>query len=151
MLTRIALGQKANAVLAAELDRETRVRVFTMDGVQIGIPGVGENKHVLSFPRRFLVRDALNCTTWIRFATDEETSQTPSGFVPRWYRDFDCFIPKYLIHCNGKIACPDDPMGLIGQTLTAIATKASDLPFEERDCADVSSISTPPTPDPFRM
>ncbi len=63
----------------AEADRNTRVKVYTMDGTQIGLPGVGEGDNRLTFPRRFLVGDALRARDWIRFATPEERAATQQG------------------------------------------------------------------------
>ena len=48
--------------------------MFTMSGVQIGTPGVGESDERLTFPMRYLVGDALAGTPWIRFATDAEVA-----------------------------------------------------------------------------
>ena len=69
LLTQSSLARWNAAHLAAETDRTTRVKVFTMSGVQIGKAGIGEFDERLTFPRRYLVRDALAGTKWIRFAT----------------------------------------------------------------------------------
>ena len=58
-----------DAWLAVKRDRTRRVKVFTMSGVQIGKPGVGESDERLTFPMRYLVGDALAGTPWVRFAT----------------------------------------------------------------------------------
>ena len=71
-LTATNLQQYLHAIIDSECDPETRVKVYTTGGTQIGLPGVGEGTKTLTFPRRYLVRDALNGTEWIRFASDEE-------------------------------------------------------------------------------
>ena len=76
----------------------SRVKVFTIDGAQIGVPDVGEKNtpNILTFPRCFGVGDALRCRPWIRFATDEELAATPSGFVPQWWRELDFQFPAWF-------------------------------------------------------
>ena len=72
LLTQDSLARWNGACLAAETDRTTRVKVFTMRGVQIGKAGMGESDERLTFPARYLVGDALAGTKWIRFAIKEE-------------------------------------------------------------------------------
>ena len=141
------VSKRQSALEDAQRDRESRVMVFTIHGTQIGVPGVGEKntENCLTFPRYFRVGEALQCTPWIRFATDEELAATPSGFVPQWWRELD-FQPGSLIHQNGCVAHPDDPIGLVGNTLTAVCQSSIPAPVEEKACVDVSDISTPPTP-----
>ena len=142
MLTAANLRQCEAAVLNTECDRETRVRVNTAAGVQIGMPGVGEGDNRLTFPRRFLVGDALaSHVTWIRFAKPEEGEVSGS-----WWRESEV-QPKTLIHENGQAACPDQPMGMVGNTMTAIPEKRNEA-SEHVPCAEVDGISTPPTPSP---
>ena len=84
-----------DAWLAVNSDRTRRVKVFTMSGVQIGKPGVGESHERLTFPMGYVVGDALAETQWIRFATDAEMKTDT-----RWWRVSEC-QPRKLIHCRG--------------------------------------------------
>ena len=129
----------------AEWDKESRVQVYTMDGVQIGVPGVGEGKKRLTFPSHWTVREALACTVWIREATPEELASMPAGWIPTWWREVD--QPKALVHANGAIAFPEQCMGCVGNHLTALAQEATVPEMEEKKCIDVDDINTPPTPD----
>ena len=62
-------------------DRETRVKVWTMGGTQIGLPGVGEGQNALTFPLKYEVGAALLAPTWFRFATAEEVAQKVEGLI----------------------------------------------------------------------
>ena len=112
--------------LAVKRDRTRRVKVFTMSGVQIGKPGVGESDERLTFPMRYLVGDALAGTQWIRFAADAEMKTDT-----RWWRVSEC-QPRTLIHCRGDdegtdmVAATDHPMGLNGCLMQALAQKLHD-------------------------
>ena len=141
------MSKRQSALEDAKRERVSRVKVFTIDGIQIGVPGVGEKntENCLTFPRYFRVGEALQCTPWIRFATDEELAATPSGFVPQWWRELN-FQPSSLVDQDGCVSQPDDPMGLVGNTLTAVCQSSILAPVEEKACADVSDISTPPAP-----
>ena len=50
-----------------------RVQVFTFEGVQIGLPGVGEGVNRLTFPAGYVIKDAMDAPIWIRFATEKES------------------------------------------------------------------------------
>ena len=85
LLTQSSLARWDAAHLAAETDRTTRVKVFTMSGVQIGKAGIGEFDERLTFSRRYLVRDVLAGTKWIRFAIKEEMMSDNT-----WWRYSEC-------------------------------------------------------------
>ena len=77
---------------AAHLDRDTRVRVYSPNGEQIGFADVGVGDNRLTFPRCFLVSDALS-KIWVRFATEDERNQeeknAPAGHqthASSWWR-----------------------------------------------------------------
>ena len=131
--------------------QEERVKVFTPRGVQIGLPGIGEGDQRLTFPKSFLVGDALNQGAWICESTTTESEELPDGFgvsLPvkqKWWRFFEGFEPRSLIHANGCFALDSHPMGAVGCRLTAIAQEY--MPdFEDKPCADVDSVATPCTP-----
>ena len=108
-----------------DVERESRVKVYTQSGVQIGIAGLGEGDNRLTFPPSFLVRDAL-AAIWIRSATDEERHQNGWPGFGSWWRISEV-QPKTLIHCgeNGAfcVALPNETMGLFGERLQAMPEK----------------------------
>ena len=122
------------------LDRDTRVQAFTMAGVRCGVPGVGEGSQRLTFPRCFLAGDALRASAWARFATEDELAQDPS-----WHRPL-AFVPRSLVHTNGQVAAPEDPLGLVGRRVTALAQERAQETVVEKEKPDLSGIVTPPTP-----
>ena len=123
-----------------------RVKVYTVNGVQIGLPGVGEGVHRLTFPAGYVIKDAMTGTTWIRFATDKEIAEeTPAGFQPRWWRELD-FTPRAFVYSDGTTAFENQPIGLRGDTVTALAQAVGNVLVKESPCIDVSGIETPPTP-----
>ena len=138
--------QQGQGVCSQSFAASYRVKVFTMEGVQIGLPGVGEGVNRLTFPAGYVIKEAMDAPTWIRFATPEEiVQQTPVGFHPQWWREID-FKPKAFCHCNGTPAFENQPIGLYGDIITALAQAAKQPLVEELPCIDVSSIPTPPTP-----
>ena len=102
------IGERLRAKEACEWDRETRVRVWTPGGTQIGIPGVGEGENRLTFPRDFEVGVALSCQTWIRFATPDERRAHNN----RWWMEYEGPVCE-LIYATGEIAPHNEPIGLV--------------------------------------
>ena len=50
-----------------------RVRAYTAEGVQCGLPGLGEGEeNRLTFPQHWTAFEALNSGEWVRFATEVE-------------------------------------------------------------------------------
>ena len=152
MLNEATLRQVLRRRDESNADRDTRVKVFTMSGVQIGIPGVGEGDNRLTFPRRYLVGDALQ-NAWIRFATEaekQEAAKSPTvSAVQTWWR-YSEVQPLSLAHCSAdglcdEVASPEQHMGLVGNQMLALAQNAV-VRFENKPCADVDNIHTPPTP-----
>ena len=124
----------------------SRVKVYAIKGIQIGIPGVEEKGgEKLTFPRRWRVDDALLCKQWLRFATPDELAETPAGFAQQWWRPLE-FQPKTLINVDGSVAHMEQLMGAVGDSLTALEQTQSYPEIQEPMCADVDDISTPPTP-----
>ena len=124
-----------------------RVKVFTLKGVQIALPWVGEGVNRLTFPAGYVIKQALDAPVdvWIRFATTEEIAQAPAGFHAQWWQELD-FKPKAFCHCDGTPAFENQPIGLRGDTITALAQAAEQPLVQEIPCLDVSGIATPPTP-----
>ena len=116
-----------------------------MEGVQIGLPGVGEGVHRLTFPAGYVIKEAMDAPTWIRFATDKEIAEeTPAGYHAPWWREID-FKPRAFVYCDGTAAFENQPIGLRGDTVTVLAQAVENV-LVESPCIDVSGIETPPTP-----
>ena len=130
---------------AAAANRESRVRAYTLDGVQVGLAGVGEGDQRLTFPAGCIVGDALRAPAayWLRFASAEEEAQTG-----RWYAPAG-FQPAAVVYENGTLADSVWPIGLEGCTVSVMAQVPRPTLSEEKPCADVDEIKTPPTPPPF--
>ena len=60
LLTQSSLARWDAAHLAAETDRTTRVKVFTMSGAQIGKAGIGESDEIDIFEAVF----GEGCSCW---------------------------------------------------------------------------------------
>ena len=116
-----------------------RVKVYTISGVQIGLPGVGEGDHKLTFPADWSIAEALEQKHWIRWATAEEFQQDA-----KWWRFID-WAPKALISTEARIMFEFQKMGECGDALTALQ-KAPEQRWEDKSCDDVSDVPTPPTP-----
>ena len=71
-LSSAMLGEFNFRMQRVNADRETRVRVYTLGGTQIGFTDVGTEDNRLTFPLRYNVGDALSRQDWVRFATAEE-------------------------------------------------------------------------------
>ena len=135
---------------------ETRVKVYSPSGEQIGIAGVGEGENKLTFPTWFLVGDALRATNWIRYATAEEcqldkgsrASFATEEQKAKWWRISE-FKPLSLIHddvgCESIVAVPEEQMGFWGNRMLALA-QTSAMHVTEKPCDDVDDIRTPSTP-----
>ena len=128
----------------AESDRVTRVKVFNMNGIKIGLAGLGQGDDQLTFPARYPVGDALNGQIWIRKASQQELADDPQWWI------FSETQPTDLIHANGSLAFRDDPIGLLGTTLTAIVTtKPKPIDCQGQPTACLDGICTPPTPPSY--
>ena len=142
-----------NARIAdANLDRETRVRVYTANGMQICLPGLGEGSDRLTFPRCYTVGAALNGAQWVRFATsaemDEDIRNGCSLESVQWWRVSEV-QPRTLMHQNNTVALPDDPIGLVGDIVDALPQKAKVQLVEDvlPNC-DFEEVPKPTTPSP---
>ena len=53
--------------------------------------------------------------------------------------------PTSIVFPNGLLAGPEDPIGLFGDIVTVVWSEV-ELSWEDKPCADLSGIQTPPTP-----
>ena len=88
--------------LIASLDRTSRVRAYTIDGVQCCPAGLGEGNNIITFPTYYKVRAAFGSPTWTRFATPEE-----EAIDGKWLNKLEN-QPNTLVHSNGEIAKSED-------------------------------------------
>ena len=127
-------------------DRDTRVKVYTLGGTQIGFRDVGTEDNPLTFPRRYIVRDALRRQDWVRFATAEEKKQKDCWWVIAEVQ------PASIIYDDGSVAPEDLPIGFRSERVSALSQAEGLRPqahCEVKPNKDVSEVSTPPTPPPF--
>ena len=115
----------------AHEDRDTRVRVYMLNGVLICLPGVGQGEHVLTFPACFEVDCALRSSHWIR--RRQEGDKEP--FINEDYKvlkneEGNMIQPSTFVHEHGLIAWPDDLMGMYGTTMLALFSTICEEPVE---------------------
>ena len=130
MMTFGTLYKHDSALWQADNDREKRIRVRTSSGMQIGLPGVGENENKLTFPRRYLVGDALKAQ-WIRFASESDTLELPVGFQRTWWAISEV-QPKSLVQAPRLgLQTPVSSVSSVGCSIRgcAVASRALRLPF----------------------
>ena len=86
-----------------------RVKVYTFGGTLIGLAGVGHGPDILSFPRSYIVGDALQSPHWVRLSTHEELSMDP-------LRKFQILSqersPRFVIFDTGEFAYEGQCLGL---------------------------------------
>ena len=122
-------------------NRTDRVTVYTLGGIQVGLPGLGEGDDKLTFPMHYVIKDALNAQLWVRFATDAEKQ-----INGKWWHTSDV-QPNALLHQNGRQARNDEMMGFVGMTMAALQSdELENHSVEERPLIDVDCLNTPPTP-----
>ena len=131
------------SVIAQTLLSDHRVTAYTMNGVHVCPAGVGEGAERGTLPAKTTVAVVLGMTGWIRFKKPWESSDDG-----QWW-DHLGWQPLSVVHSNGALAWPEDPVGLHGSTVTVLqaeareATATTDAP---RACLD--EVGTPPTPPP---
>lgn len=139
-LTTPALTENVNSSEQVKRDpKKRRILVYTTDGKQIGLAGVGQRDNALTFPEHFLCGDALTFGHWIRKATTEELKQDS-----RWYRILSqAEKPLKLIHQVGDVpAKPEDSMGKYGDTVIAVIKTKQVLDGDgDTTTAETSSVS----------
>ena len=81
---------------------------------------------------------------WIRRPTMEEVQRNPGPSA--WYMVLEeSQVPTVIIFQSGRVAVKGDLLGEEGPEVQALITKHQP-DYEEKECADVSGIKTPPTP-----
>ena len=135
---RIVCGRELR-ILAVKLDTTSRVRAYTIDGVQCCLAGLGEKEQRLTFPMSYEVGAALMDKAWVRFATEAEKA------LDGWfYRELE-IQPKTLLHSNGAIANPEYFIGLMGTTVQVLAQERATDPNSGTSIPlmDLTGILTP--------
>ena len=117
-----------------------RVRAYTLEGVQVCVVGLGEGDQRLTFPAHYTVGDALRDSDWIRFASELEEKNTG-----RWWAKAG-FQPASIIFGNDKVASDEMPIGMGGATVHVLLQQRHLEIVQEKPCAEVDDITTPPTP-----
>ena len=49
--------------------------MYTLEGVQIGLPGVGEGANRLTLPAGYVIKETMEAPLWICFATEQEIEE----------------------------------------------------------------------------
>ena len=115
-----------------------RVRAYTTNGVQCGLPGLGEGEERLTFPSHWTSQMMLNSGDWVRFATEAEMSDG-SKDCEKWWRPLGRTV-RTIVHSGaGGIVLPDDPVGMYGTTVTVLEQEPMDIP--------ATKVPTPPNLD----
>ena len=124
-------------------DRTTRVRAYTIDGVQCCPAGIGEGQNRLTLPMCYTVDMAFRSPTWIRFATPEE-----EAIDGKWYKLLEN-QPNTLVHSNGEIANPHDYVGMMGTVVQVLKTehKTAEV-FETPVMVSLGDVATPESMSP---
>jgi len=139
MLDEDRLRTRSAIILAVKMDKTSRVRAYTIDGVQCCLAGLGEKEQRLTFPMSYEVGAALWSKVWVRFA--KEAEQALDG---KWYKELE-IKPKTLLHSNGAIANPEDFIGLMGTTVQVLAQERATDPNSGTSIPlmDLTGILTP--------
>ena len=127
-----------------------RVVAYTAEGVQCGLPGLGESEeNRLTFPQHWTSQQALNSGEWVRFATEVEKVGEAEE-CKKWWRPLG-WTPKSILHSGrGGIAAPDEPMGMYGATVTVLPQapvhNRVETTREASPSVNLNEIPTPNTP-----
>ena len=123
------------------------MRVYTPDGTLICLAGLGAGEDVMTFPACFEVGMALGTPHWIRHCRPGDEGPFIAGRYKK-LEDADGaeVQPRSLIHVNGRVAELEDLMGMYGTEMTALFSIRRDQDVEESPMADLTGITTPPTP-----
>ena len=125
-----------------------RLKAYTLSGEQVCMAGLGSEDTFGTFPGGWEVRNLLNTTGWIKVLGCPGNGETPKEGVHYEVMD-NTWKPKtVLLNCDSGaiVGMPMNPISAYGAThLTVLSTEAH-IPFEEKPCADVDEVPTPPTP-----
>ena len=97
--TTAEVEQYSRAIYDCEFNRGTRVRACTSGGTQIGIFDIGDGANKMTFPRRYLVGDALQKTLWDRSAAHKEMAAGLQTCVRKRNNHIIERMPRIQSHC----------------------------------------------------
>ena len=113
------------------------IRAYNVNGERIGVAGVGEGDQRLTFPAKLRVEQVLGFHQWIK-------ASQPGA--EKWYVVMGDWRPKAIVFEDGRLAAPDDPIGMGGRTVTVIDTEVTREAGEDRETPSLAGVRTPPTP-----
>ena len=116
---------------------DMRVKAYNIHGERLGVAGVGKGHQRLTFPSRLKVEQVLGFDHWIKEAPPD---------AEKWYESLGAWRPRVVVFANGRIANPEDPIGMAGDTVTVLDTSVTRIDWTTRDSQDLSGIRTPRTP-----
>ena len=116
---------------------DARIKAHNLSGERIGVAGVGEGDQRLTCPAKLITETVLGLCHWIKEATPG---------APKWYEILGDWKPAAIVLTNGRLANPDDPVGVHGDTITIIEAKISRGESQEAERADFAGVKTPTTP-----
>ena len=112
-----------------------RVRIYLPSGAQIGVPSLSYGAGY-TFESTLAIKECLEMSPWTKVLEDGTFELLPHA-------------PTSLIHSNNSVGLAADPLGLCGEALTAVMSKA--LPAYEDVATNedlYDEVSTPTTPSP---
>ena len=127
-----------------EATKKLRILTYNLSGDRVASAGVGTKDEPYTFPRQMEVGTLLGMGHWIKILP----APGPDG------KDYEClpdFKPKTVVFVNRPDFVPTkwSQLGCQGcDRLTLLDTRCEEH-YEEVPCADVSGVSTPPTPPSF--
>ena len=134
--TAVALNRRDTEWFQAQYS-EMRIRAYNINGERIGVAGVGEGDQRLTFPAKLRVETVLGFNHWIK--------EAPAG-SQKWYVQMGDWRPKTVIFEDGRMAVPEDPIGMKGETVTTVDTVITHVVDEDREMPSLEGIRTPRTP-----
>ena len=134
--TQAALNRRDREWFQAQYS-EMRIRAHNINGERIGVAGVGEGDQRLTFPAKLRVETVLGFNHWIK--------EAPPG-SQKWYVQMGDWRPKAVIFEDGRMAVPEDPIGMKGETVTIVDTVITNVVDEDREMPSLEGIRTPRTP-----
>ena len=134
----------AKTRVSYEATKKLRILTYNLSGDRVASAGVGTKDEPYTFPRHMDVATLLGIGNWIKILP------TP-GADGKDYESLPDFKPKTVVFVNMPDFVPTkwSQLGCQGcDRLTLLDTRCEEH-YEEVPCADVSGVSTPPTPPSF--
>ena len=121
---------------------EKRMQAYNINGDRVAAAGVGTEDEPYTFSRHMDVGTLLGMGHWIKILP----APGPDGKAYELFLDFK---PKTVLFSNtGYVPTKRDQLGCQASDHLILLTTPYTEPYEEVPCADVSGVSTPPTPPP---